>query len=468
MGCASLLCFPILMFFCCLSRLAAGAPFDADVIVIGAGISGLAAAKKLSGKGVKVLVIEGRPRVGGRMWTEQLLAKGELVNVDLGAGWVHGDKNNPLLALLKQSKVDLAPRFTDFELSETFLNGEPVGEKTITLWERTYAAFETFLEKEQDRLEGGPDPGLQSVINTFIKNNGLSGQLLTGFRYLLNVYIEHEYAAPLTNLSLWFDWDDGFAGKDRIVAGGFQNLAKWFATSVKDIHLETRATKITYTSKGVVLVTTTKGDLRAKKVLCTVPLGVLKKNGIVFKPALPIQHQKAVKTLGMGVLDKVVLSFERAFWGNEFDVVSRVDPIVGRGAWQEWVSLERTLGKPILVGFNAADYALAVEKESDSQIVEEAMEVLRGIFGSGIPNPTDTRITRWAADPFSYGSYSYTAKGARSFSTPRRHLSTPVGNKRIFFAGEHTSVAYPATVHGAYETGISQACEVLKALGIKC
>lgn len=86
------------------------------MIIIGAGVSGLAAAKELKSKGVSVTVVEGRDRVGGRTWTQTVTgAKKEKIPIDLGAGWVHGDEDNILLPLLKKAQCPLAPKFTDFE-----------------------------------------------------------------------------------------------------------------------------------------------------------------------------------------------------------------------------------------------------------------------------------------------------------------------------------------------------------------
>ena len=109
--------------------------------------------------------------------------------------------------------------------------------------------------------------------------------------------------------------------------------------------------------------------------------------------------------------------------------------------------------------FNAGVYGRAIEGQSDEEITAAAMTVLRTIYGDDIPQPTATRITRWAADPFAGGSYSYAAVG----STPddRAALAAPVAN-RLFFAGEATSLDYPATVHGAYLAGLRVARELLQ------
>ena len=113
---------------------------------------------------------------------------------------------------------------------------------------------------------------------------------------------------------------------------------------------------------------------------------------------------------------------------------------------------------PILLGFNAAERGREIESFSNAQIVESAMQTLKTIFGAGIPQPTDFQITRWAADLFARGSYSYNALGA----TPamRNVLAAPL-NRRLFFAGEATNKDYFGTAHGAYLSGLRAAKEIL-------
>lgn len=112
------------------------------------------------------------------------------------------------------------------------------------------------------------------------------------------------------------------------------------------------------------------------------------------------------------------------------------------------------------MGFNAADFGREIEAWTDAAIVGSAMQTLRRIFGRHIPEPLDVQITRWAADPFAYGSYSFNALG----STPsmRDDLARSVG-RRLFFAGEATERRYFGTVHGAYLSGLRAAQEVMAA-----
>ena len=204
---------------------------------------------------------------------------------------------------------------------------------------------------------------------------------------------------------------------------------------------------------------TTKGPREADRVVVTLPLGVLKKGSVVFRPALPESKRLAIARLGMGLLDKLWLRFPRAFWGaRDNDLIGFVG--ANRGAWAETVDFQHVLGKPVLLCFQAGSVARTAEALPDDRIVASAMEWIRAAFGSDAPDPVASQRTRWAADPFAFGSYSFFANG----STPRdvEALAASVGG-RVFFAGEATSSNHPATVHGAFASGLRAAQELLDA-----
>lgn len=150
----------------------------------------------------------------------------------------------------------------------------------------------------------------------------------------------------------------------------------------------------------------------------------------------------------MGTLNKLYLRFPRAFWPEEPHLLGYIAE--QRGAWAEWLNIQRYLKTPVLLGFNAGSYARQLEQRSDEAIVASAMEALRAMFGARIPEPEATLMTRWSSDPLAGGSYSFLATGA----TPADYdvLAAPVAN-RLFFAGEATSRDYAATVHGALISG---------------
>ncbi|XP_015364038.1 PREDICTED: lysine-specific histone demethylase 1A-like [Diuraphis noxia] len=252
-----------------------------------------------------------------------------------------------------------------------------------------------------------------------------------------------------------------------------------------DIKLNTAVKQITYGPNGVEVLTSNprsntsgvsyKGDV----VLCTLPLGVLKQstnpktqslpNTVQFSPPLPDWKVAAIERLGFGNLNKVVLCFDRIFWdpnGNLFGHIGSTT--ASRGELFLFWNLYRA---PVLLALVAGEAASVMEEVSDEIIISRCMLVLRGIFGTAnVPDPKETVVSRWRADPWARGSYSFVAVGASgsdydllaapvscSRSTEPNTNSNPTdGSERLHFAGEHTIRNYPATVHGAFLSGLRE------------
>lgn len=412
-------------------------------IVIGAGMAGLAAANALLRVGHEVVVLEARDRIGGRIWTSTQWPEAPL---DLGATWIHGTKGNPLTALA--NTIQATRVATNYDRSIVYgANGSQLTEaeerQLYRIREQVYAALQQAQDQETDQSIFAPVQKLATSTAT--------AQLVN---FVLSSDFEHEYAGSATVLSAhWYDDSDIFAGDDVLFPQGFSVITSYLAQGIT-IKTSQVVTEIHWQESEVRVITQ---DARyiADSVIITLPLGVLKSNTVVFVPALPAEKQHAIESLGMGVLNKCYLRFEEAFWSDDVDWLEYISP--SHGEWVEWVSFLRVAQKPILLGFNAADYGREIEDYTDAQIVEGAMQVLRTIFGSRIPDPLDYQITRWMRDPFARGSYSFNALG----STPalRDVLAQPLGN-RLFFAGEATSREHFGTAHGAYLSGLRAAQEV--------
>ena len=189
--------------------------------------------------------------------------------------------------------------------------------------------------------------------------------------------------------------------------------------------------------------------MAADRVIVTVPLGVLKAQTIAFDPPLPERKRRAIERLGFGLLNKVVLSFEEAFWPESPDMIGLVGP---NQPVADLVSGLTFAGTPLLVGLRGGAAARSREALSDQDAIGEVLAAL------GAPEPSGALVTRWAADPSARGSYSFLAVG----STPAdlRALAEPLG-ERLLFAGEATHEEFFATVHGAYMSGIREAGRIL-------
>jgi monoamine oxidase len=159
----------------------------------------------------------------------------------------------------------------------------------------------------------------------------------------------------------------------------------------------------------------------------------------------------------MGLLNKTYFKFNEPFWDKDNDLIGHIGE--QKGVWAEFLNLYKYTGEPVLLGFNAADYARSLEPLTDEQIIADGMRVLRTLYGQAIPEPQATFSTRWAADPFAGGSYSFVPPGAGE--ADYEAMAEPVANQ-LFFAGEATHPEYPSTVHGALLSGYREAKRIMR------
>jgi monoamine oxidase len=420
----------------------------ADVLVIGAGAAGIAAARELVDSGLTVILLEARDRIGGRVFTDRSMG----IPVDLGASWIHGTDGNPLSDLADQYGLERVE--TDYDDIRVFDgDGRMLSAGQYDEMESQFSDVMDAVYEQQEAAE--VDATLGETFEAVLRAADLTTTESRQLRYLGTVSIEHEFAADLDALSLW-NWDEGsgFDGADVIFPGGYGAIFDQLAQDL-DIRLNQRVQEIRYGADGVT-VRTDRDSLTAAQVILTVPVGVLQSGSITFSPDLPAWKTQAIQRIGSGTLQKAVLRFSEAFWNTDSHLLGFVANS-GR-FWMEWVDLFTLTGEPLLMGFNAGSAAEAMEARSDAEIVADAMGVLRTIFGPAVPDPIDWRISRWHSDPLARGSYSYLPPDA----TPedREQLGEPVAD-RLFFAGEATATDFPATVHGALLSGRRAAQAVL-------
>lgn len=423
------------------------------IIVLGAGMAGLAAASKLVSAGKKVVVLEARARTGGRLHTSHLWKDAPM---DLGATWIHGDDAaNPITELAR--KAGARTTTTSFSRDRAYgsdghLLSAAENERIATL--RT--EIRQSISKFQDASSDLP---LSDAIYSGTNYQNRTASERDSIDYLINTTYEHEYSGAATDLSgLWFDSDSRFEGGERLFLDGYGVLIDYLAKGI-DVRLEHVVSAVSY-GDGTVTITTNKGRFVGAGAVITLPLGVLQSGQVQFEPQLPAQKLQAIAKLGMGVLNKCFLQFPAPFWDTDSDWINYIPAGAKNGQWAEWVSLSRTTGKPILLGFNAAKFGAQIESWSDQEIVSDAMRTLTIIFGKNIPNPLGWQISRWGSDPYAKGAYSYNKVG----STPsmRDDLASKVG-QQLYFAGEATERKYYQTVHGAFLSGLRAADEILAA-----
>ncbi|MCS6802200.1 MAG: FAD-dependent oxidoreductase [Chloroflexota bacterium] len=421
-----------------------------EVIVVGGGVAGLAAARRLREAGIEAAVLEARDRLGGRVWTARFPDGSP---IDLGATWIHRVEGNPIAALA----AGLHTVVTDYDNSTLYgPDGRELPERRQEAIEEEFDALLASLRRLRAQRSDAPDRPLQSAIDEVTA--GLGRERRRELAYAVNVEIEHDYAADAAELSFrHWDQDDEFAGPDVWFRDGYAALVERLAAGVPVERA--RVTRIAWGATGVEL-TTTAGERRAAVAIVTVPLGVLRAGTLTFTPPLPAAHAAALRRLGVGALERVALLFPRVFWEEGYDRFGWMGP--QPGLWAEWYSLAAATGAPIVVGFNAGRVARELAARSDEEIVASALAALRTLFGRGVPAPRSAFVTRWLTDPLAGGAYSHLPPGASGDDYDT--LATPPSDCLIL-AGEHTSRAYPGTVHGAYLSGERAARDALASLG---
>ncbi|KAG6011515.1 hypothetical protein E4U43_008260 [Claviceps pusilla] len=278
------------------------------------------------------------------------------------------------------------------------------------------------------------------------------------------------------SLSLWdIDAGNEWEGNHTMIVGGYQGVARGLLQCPTPLDLMTKfaVKRIRYhsaSSDGPASIESEDGSIvEADNVVCTIPLGVLKQGSVTFEPSLPDWKMGAIERLGFGVLNKVVLVYDEIFWDPErhiFGVLrnplnkdsrKQKDYSLNRGRFFQWFNVTNTTGLPCLIGLMAGEAGFETEHSTNESLVEEATQVLRSVFGSKVPYPVESVVTRWGSDRFARGSYS----SAAPEMLPEDYdlMAQSIGN--LSFAGEHTIGTHPATVHGAYLSGLRAASEIL-------
>src|SRR5215831_13372318 len=304
------------------------------ILVIGAGVAGLAAARTLVQLGYEVIVLEARDRVGGRCWTRD--------RVDLGAHWIHSTEGNPITALARE--LDLPTQFVGGDSAYTggwdALHLVAEGGRAMSVEDKQLSIL--LADRVRDSLDALrvdavnrrlPDLSMQDAIDQVLAGMTLTRAERDTVAWHLNVLIRDDCAAEASDLS-FLSWDDGYevyGFGDSVLQAGYGALAEALASGL-DIRLQQVVDVVDYASPHAVSVTTVDGrEYSADAAIVTLPLGVLKSGSVRFSPSLPDWKRAVIERLGVGLLNKVVVSFDAPFWPlAQYAFASAAGPIENR------------------------------------------------------------------------------------------------------------------------------------------
>jgi monoamine oxidase len=413
-----------------------------DVIIIGAGAAGLAAAKELTKQGASFIVVEASHRIGGRAYSEEIAPD---VWFDLGCAYLvagpdtekHIDESNPFIDFAKDQGVVIERYRYD---SHYVFNGVPLNDEETKAQVAFYDECEEAIRSSVSR---GEDRAISELIN-----------------------LESPYATPYIDMmavTVPKDLDESSAADfyygveeylDYVTRCGYGSLVAEWGSDV-EVSLNTKVESVDWSGKDVV-VKTNKGSIRSRCIISTVSTGVMAAQHIQFEPRLPDWKIEAFHGVPMGAENKIGVHFSRDVFGPE-----------ASGYYQSWSSDAQgayidvnLLSTGVVTVFMGGRFSIWMEKQGPQAAHEFAVDRIAEIFGNDIRQSVSRSIvSAWVTDPWTLGSYASALPGQYH---QREALPRPIDDK-LFFAGEATARAN-GTCTGAYWSGVRAAREVIETL----
>lgn len=449
-----------------------------DCVVLGAGMAGITAAKRLTDvsrgyRPLNVLVLEGSGNIGGRIVTRDLVYNGQKLKVEVGAEYLHREPN-------------------DIPLGEEI---NKLGVQHIVIPKRKQGLMyhPGFTNKPLKNFsEASKDWGRMNALRIFRRISKVNGEDMSAKEFLEHydynglsydfgsIILTGHVPASLEELSVGGFNSDNLLHQlreknDHQFVEGFSSLVEKMADGL-DIRLDERVEKIEYGSEGVTLYTSNGKEYHTKTCINTCSVGMLKSGEIEFSPELPSEKQDALGCLNSGPVSKVILQFDRKFWPKEASILMRIDK--GRRSGRSYFPHHQgEEGKPpMLTAFFAGDDSTRVRRKNNQRALRDICSDLDAMFPEEAPvldlltKSVQPIRKNWVDDSFAHGGYSFQSanqpkhiysQGARKLLADGRE--TP----GLFWAGEATTISrltQPTGVHGAHTSGLRAAEEVLHYL----
>uniref|UniRef100_A0AC35UDX6 SWIRM domain-containing protein n=1 Tax=Rhabditophanes sp. KR3021 TaxID=114890 RepID=A0AC35UDX6_9BILA len=449
---------------------------DSNVIIIGAGISSLTAARQIRSFGVKVTILEARDVIGGRMQDDTSLG----VAVGKGAQLITGTFNNPLVVALNQLNIP-SKHLTDYCPLLDSVKGNEIKRYDDKISEEHYSCILDAVKAwtKVTKKDSPLNDVMMAMHITFKEKSSFVWR--SQYERLVHWHtgnIEFSCGARIENVSA-LNWDQNeaasqFAGSHSLLTEGSRKLIEKLAEGT-EIHLKHAVKEITYEKNKPIVVKCKNGkSFTADKVIMAIPLAVYQKENIKFNPPLPSTKTRAYKSLGAGLIEKVAVKFKTRFWAkllkedgqlNYFGCVPSGER--DRGLFNMFYDFSKISDESssencyVLMSYVCGKSVEVVNMYDDKTVVNMFVGKLETMFPElSIPEPIGHVVTHWGRDEYIGMSYSYVKVDGRGEDYDL--LAQPIDD-RIFFAGECCNRYYPQTMTGAMITGLREAGNVIRS-----
>ncbi len=419
-----------------------------DALVIGAGMAGVTAARRLAGQGLACTVVEGRNRIGGRVHSVRDFAGAP---VEAGAEFVHGNRARTWPDI-EAAGLDTRPcplvRNTMFNIG--------YGTKWLPWTLMHPSVWPSFPILGELRRFAPPD----IPARKFLKQKGYKGRALTFAKMALTAHLP----GSLDQVGVMGLAADGVltleTGLNHRLVDGYDSLPSYIAGGL-DIRFGFSVADIEWGREGVRLRSNGGEELEARTAVSTLPVGVLKSGTVRFDPELPGKKLRALAGMIMGPVGKVLLSFSDPFWPSWAAIIG-----CGTGPftlyWPVFYAADGT-NDPVLIAYATGPRAAVLSAMSEERAAAAALADLERLF-PGCNAESKMKAYRridWTSDPFAYGGYTFLVQSGVG---AREDLAAS-DTGPLFWAGAATETTpIAATVEAAYSSGLRAADEIMRFL----
>jgi monoamine oxidase len=411
-------------------------PREADIVVIGAGTAGIAAARRIQAANRKVIVVEAEQRIGGRCWTDGASFD---VPFDRGARWLHNPETNPMVRLARSAGLDISAA----PLGQKIRNGQRYARAGET---EDFLASLVRANRAIDEASRKGDAACASALSKELGDWAGTVEFVLG---------ANGTGKDLRDVSVV----DKVRAQDRTAAIGCrQGLGTLVAKLGEQVPvaLSTPASQVVWNNRDVA-VETPAGKIAARAAIVTVSSNVLAAGNIKFTPDIPKRQLDAAAKLSLGSYDRIALQLP----GNPLGL-ARDEAVIEQSNSTRTALLSANIaGSSLCLIDVGGSFGRDLSSQGEKAMVAFALEWLAKLFGNDFAKAVKaSSATRWNASPFVLGAMSVAAPGAQA---SRKILTEPTGN--LFLAGEATHETLWGTVDGAWESGERAAEAALKKIG---